>query len=81
MDDELHRAHQAFFSTLREGVQAAQAAGWHPEADTDALVAFSISGAMGAASLLSDERSRQALGVPGLRRGRRAGARACVCVV
>jgi AcrR family transcriptional regulator len=66
MDSELHEAHRVFFSTLREGVRAAQTAGWHPEADPDALIAFSISAAMGAASLLSDARWQQSLGVDDL---------------
>ena len=62
-DAELGAAHRAFISTLRDGVAAAQAAGWHPEADPEALVTFSIAGAMGAASLLGDERYRRSLGV------------------
>ena len=53
-DDEL-RAHEAeWFETLREGAAAAQRSGWHPEASPQALVAFSVAGAMGAASLFSD---------------------------
>jgi AcrR family transcriptional regulator len=62
MDEDLRAAHLAFFSTLRDGVLAAQKVGWHPEADTDALVAFSCSAAMGAANLLSDPLSVEALG-------------------
>ena len=53
-DEEL-RAHEAeWFETLREGAAAAQRAGWHPEASPEALVAFSVAGAMGAGSLFSD---------------------------
>ena len=69
MDNDTRAASQVFFRTLREGVEEAQKAGWHPEADPEALVAFSIGGAMGAADLLSDDQSRNDLGVvdPGKR--------------
>ncbi len=69
MDDALREAHQAFFRTLREGVEEAQKAGWHPEADPGALVAFSIAGAMGTAELLIDEQWLRTLGAsdPGKR--------------
>ncbi len=53
-DDELRAAEAAWFETLREGAAAAQRSGWHPEADPEALVAFSCAGAMGAAMLFSD---------------------------
>ncbi len=53
-DDELREARAAFFTTLREGVEAARAAGWHPEVDLETLLAFSCAAAMGAAQLLSD---------------------------
>lgn len=54
-DRELRDAQRRFLATLRDGVVAAQQAGWHPEADTDALVAFSTAAAMGTAELLADE--------------------------
>jgi len=63
MSDELHDAHQVFFRTLREGVEEAQKAGWHPEADPEALVTFSIAGAQGTAELLLDDHSKTALGI------------------
>ncbi|MCR9098227.1 MAG: TetR/AcrR family transcriptional regulator [bacterium] len=53
-DDELRAAEAAWFETLREAAAEAQRSGWHPEADPEALVAFSVAGAMGAASLFSD---------------------------
>jgi AcrR family transcriptional regulator len=54
-DDELREAEHVFFTTLREGADAARRAGWHPDVDADALVAFSLAAAMGAAALFSDE--------------------------
>jgi AcrR family transcriptional regulator len=54
-DDELREAEHAFFTTLREGADTARRAGWHPDVDADALVAFSLAAAMGAAALFSDE--------------------------
>ena len=54
-DDELRRLEEAWFATLREGAAEAQRSGWHPEASAEALVAFSVAGAMGAATLFSDE--------------------------
>ena len=42
---------------LRQGAAEAQRSGWHPEASPEALVAFSIAGAMGAAALLSEDAS------------------------
>ena len=53
-DDELRAARKAWVDTLREGVEAARAAGWHPEIPVETLLAFSCAGAMGAAHLLSD---------------------------
>ncbi len=55
-DEALFAAQAAFFATLREGVVAARAAGWHPEVDPETLVAFSVAAAMGAATLLSETR-------------------------
>jgi AcrR family transcriptional regulator len=55
-DEEFQQVRQDFYRTLRDGALAAKAAGWHPEADTDALVAFSTAAAMGAAELLTDGR-------------------------
>lgn len=54
-DAELRDVEAEWFATLREGAAEAQRAGWHPEARPEALVAFSVAGAMGAASLLSGE--------------------------
>lgn len=51
---ELSEARDAFVATLRTGVEAARASGWHPEVDVETLLAFSCSAAMGAAELLSD---------------------------
>ncbi len=53
-DGEVRSAQHAWFSRLREGAAAAQAAGWHPEADLEVLVAFSVSAALGAATVLSE---------------------------
>ncbi|MDJ0789737.1 MAG: TetR-like C-terminal domain-containing protein [Myxococcota bacterium] len=53
-DDALREARAAWVTTLREGVQEAQAAGWHPEADPEVLLAFSCAAASGAAEMLSD---------------------------
>lgn len=54
-NSELSELQGAWFAALRDGAAAAQRSGWHPEADPEALVAFSVSAAMGAAQLLSDE--------------------------
>jgi len=53
-DDELHAAREAWVDTLREGVEAARAAGWHPEIPVETLLAFTCAGAMGTAQLLID---------------------------
>ncbi len=53
-DAALSAAKGRWLATLRAGAEAAQAAGWHPEVDTEVLVAFSIAGASGAAALFSD---------------------------
>jgi AcrR family transcriptional regulator len=53
-DDELHAAREAWVETLRDGVKAAQAAGWHPEAPVETLLAFSCAAAIGTAQLLTD---------------------------
>ena len=63
MDDELREAQHVFLRTLREGVEQAQKAGWRPEADPTALVAFSSAAASGTAELLADDQYRQALDV------------------
>lgn len=60
-DDALRAAQGEWFRTLREGAEAAQRAGWHPDADTEALIAFSIAGAMGTATLLADPSWHQVL--------------------
>ena len=62
-DDDLLEAELDLFRILREGAVAAQAAGWHPEADTGALVAFSIAAAIGTAELLVDSNWSSLLGV------------------
>ena len=61
-DPELRNLEAEWFATLRKGAAEAQRAGWHPEADLAALVALSVSGAMGAATVLSDETWLQRLG-------------------
>lgn len=53
-DDELREARRLWFATLRDGVEAARAAGWHPEVPAETLIAFSVAAAMGAAELLAD---------------------------
>lgn len=53
-DDELREARAAWVATLREGVEAARAAGWHPDTPVETLLAFSCAAAMGTAQLLSD---------------------------
>ena len=55
-DDELREARAAWVSTVREGVEAARASGWHPEIPVQTLLAFSCAAAMGAAQLLTDSR-------------------------
>lgn len=59
--DDLADARRAWFATLRDGAEAARKAGWHPDIDADALIAFSCAAAMGAATLLSDPGWRQLL--------------------
>ncbi len=63
MDAELLAAHRAWFEVVRQGAEAAREAGWHPDVDLSALVAFSVAGAMGAAALFLDGPYLQALGV------------------
>ena len=53
-DHALRTLESEWFTTLRDGAARAQQAGWHPEASPEALVAFSVAGAMGAASVFSD---------------------------
>ncbi len=53
-DRDVLAAHRAWVETLRDGVEAARAAGWHPEVDVDTLLAFSCAGAIGTAQLLTD---------------------------
>ncbi|MGH0029916.1 MAG: TetR/AcrR family transcriptional regulator [Myxococcota bacterium] len=53
-DDELREARAEWVATLRDGVEAARASGWHPEVETETLLAFSCAAAMGTAQLLSD---------------------------
>jgi AcrR family transcriptional regulator len=60
-DEPLGKARRAWLVTLRDGAAAAQASGWHPEADLESLVAFSIAAAMGAATLFSEPRLSQHL--------------------
>lgn len=60
---ELDQVRRDWFATLREGAAAAKKAGWHPECDDNALLAFSIAGALGAATVLSDDRWCTLLGV------------------
>jgi AcrR family transcriptional regulator len=55
IDDELREAQREWFTALREGAEAARDAGWQPDADADALIAFSMAAAMGAATLFADE--------------------------
>jgi AcrR family transcriptional regulator len=62
-DDDLRAAQRAWFDTLLQGARAARRAGWHPDADERALIAFSMAAAMGAAALLSDEGWCEVLGV------------------
>ena len=61
LDGDLQAAQDAWFSRLREGAVAAQAAGWHPESDPEELVAFSVAAALGAAMLFSQDRWRRQL--------------------
>jgi AcrR family transcriptional regulator len=65
-DQSLRDGEAAFVTVLREGVEAAQESGWHPDADPNALLAFSISAAMGAAALFGDESWRRMLGLDDL---------------
>ncbi len=62
-DAELAEAHGEWLSALRAGAEAARESGWHPEASPDALVAFSVAAAMGAASLFADDMWRDVLGI------------------
>ena len=52
-DDALRAAESTWFAALREAAVAAQQAGWHPEADLEALVAFSVAAAQGTAELFT----------------------------
>jgi len=61
-DAALAEAKQAWFAKLRAGAEAARKAGWQPDVDLDALIAFSCAAAMGAASLLSDSGWREMFG-------------------
>ncbi|MEO1935218.1 MAG: TetR/AcrR family transcriptional regulator [Myxococcales bacterium] len=54
LDDDLRGARAAWVATLREGVEVAQASGWHPEIEVETLLAFSCAAAMGTAQLLTD---------------------------
>lgn len=65
-DAALRDAHRGWLSALREGAEAARQSGWHPEADPEALVAFSVAAAMGAANLFADDMWRNALGIEGV---------------
>ena len=62
-DDELDEAHRTWFRTLQEGAEAARASGWHPDVDADALIAYSMAAAMGAAALFADKSWSDLLGV------------------
>ena len=62
-DETLGEVKRQWFATLRAGAEAAQRAGWHPEADLQTLVAFSFSAATGAATLFADERWHAVLGM------------------
>ena len=62
-DEQLIEAEEHWFATIREGAEAARGAGWHPDEDPDALVAFSVAAAMGTAQVLSDPQTRKLLGV------------------
>lgn len=53
VDEELLAARAAWVDTLREGVEAARASGWHPEVDVETLLAFSCAAALGTAQLLA----------------------------
>ncbi len=53
-DEEVREARAAWLATLRDGVEAARASGWHPEVDVETLLAFSCAAATGAAQVLSD---------------------------
>ena len=46
-DDELRAARASWVATLREGVEAARASGWHPDVDVETLLAFSCAAATG----------------------------------
>ena len=53
-DDELKAARADFTGTLREGVEAARASGWHPEVDVETLLAFSCAATIGTAQIFTD---------------------------
>ena len=53
-DAELREARAAWIAPLRQGVEAAQLAGWHPEIEVETLLAFSCAAAMGTAQMLTD---------------------------
>ena len=62
-DAELQAARAEFAQTLREGVEAARGAGWHPEVGVEVLLVFSCAAAQGTADLLNDPVWESALGV------------------
>jgi AcrR family transcriptional regulator len=62
-DASLQEVRAAWVATLREGVERARAAGWHPEIEVETLLAFSCAAAMGAAQLLTDSTWTTAFGV------------------
>ncbi len=51
-DRELRAARAEWIAALREGVEDARDAGWHPEIDVETLLAFSCAAAFGTAQLL-----------------------------
>ena len=52
---DLRAARREWLSVLRDGAEAARAAGWHRDVRPEVLVVFSISAAMGAAELFATE--------------------------
>lgn len=53
-DENLIAANRAYLEAVKEAATAAQAAGWHPEADAMTLLVFSTAAAIGTAAMFTE---------------------------